>query len=92
MRLILPGAVCPNNLCAALVVPLLHDSKLDLPTMSWELECPFCHEVFRIPDDELTQSEVSPEWIQRAMQARDARAAKLRRVQKSRGGGPLIER
>jgi hypothetical protein len=33
--------------------------------------------MLRLPDDKLTQSEVSPEWIQRAMQARDARAAKL---------------
>lgn len=48
MRLILPGAVCPNNLCAAFVVPLLHRTQLDFPTMSWKLECPFCHTVFRL--------------------------------------------
>ena len=88
MRLILLGAVCPNNLCAGLVVPLLHGTQLDLLTMSWELECPFCHTVFRTPDHELVPREVSAEWIQRAMEARDARLAKLRLVENTFGGGP----
>jgi hypothetical protein len=54
--------------------------------MSWELECPFCHTVFRTPDDELAPREVSADWIKRAMQTRDARVRKSRLVQKALGG------
>ncbi|MFY9528800.1 MAG: hypothetical protein WBC04_24600 [Candidatus Acidiferrales bacterium] len=86
MRLILLGAVCPNNLCVAFLVPLLHRTQLDFRTMSRELECPFCHTVFRTPDNELTPREVSADWIKRAMQARDARITKSGLVQKALGG------
>jgi hypothetical protein len=86
MRLILLGAVCPSNLCAAFLVPLLHRTQLDFRTMSWELECPFCHTVFRTPDNELAPREVSADCIKRAMQARDARVTKSRLVQKALSG------
>jgi hypothetical protein len=78
MSPILSGAVCPNGLCCAFVVPVLHRARHDPVTDSWEMECPFCHRVFRVPDSELFPRELSAEWIDRACQARDSRRARLR--------------
>jgi hypothetical protein len=63
MTPILSGAICPNGLCCAFVVPVLHRARHDPVTDSWEMECPLCHRVFRTPDSELFPREPSAEWI-----------------------------
>ena len=73
MTYLLMGTVCPNRLCDALVVPLLHKGRYLVERESWEMECPFCGEVFQVSDRALESHTVTTGWIEKACYERDAR-------------------